>query len=152
MAPRVKCLAIFCALLTALTASSVACALQGGRINLPTPIAAAPVYSFGVVACAVPVAIDAPCPRPISNAIISIHTSGGYAPKTADANGYARFASSLPFSDLKIEAPGFVDFVVGIEPPKIAGKNLSFSLTTVEKPVPARGHGQDLRHPERRKL
>jgi len=61
-----------------------------------------------------------------------IHTSGGYASKTADANGYARFASSLPTTDLKIEAPGFVDFTVSVEPPLIAGKNLSFSLTPVK--------------------
>jgi hypothetical protein len=90
------------------------------------------VYSFGVVACAVPVAVDAACPKPIPNAIISIHTSGGYAPKTADANGYARFASSLPVSDVKIEAPGFVTVAVGIEPPKIDGKSLSLSLTPVK--------------------
>lgn len=120
------------AVITALAASAVACALQGGTTNVPKRMPTVPVYSFGVVACAVPVAVDAPCPKPISNAIISIHTSGGYASKTADANGYARFASSLPLSDLKVEAPGFVDFAVGIEPPKMAGKTLSFSLTSLK--------------------
>lgn len=124
--------AVFYAAATALAASAIACAVQGGTINVPKRTSTVPVYSFGVVACAVPVAVDAPCPKPISNAIISIHTSGGYAPKTADLNGYARFASSLALSDLKIEAPGFVDYTVGIEPPKIDGKNLSFSLTSVK--------------------
>lgn len=124
--------AAFYAVITALAASTVACALQGGRINVPKRKSSVPVYSFAVIACAVPVAVDAPCPKPISNAIVSIRTSGGYAPKTADVNGYARFASSLPFSDLKIEAPGFVDFSTGIEPPKIDGKTLSFSLTSVK--------------------
>lgn len=117
--------------LTALGVSAVACALQGGTVNAPKRNPSVSVYSFGVTACAVPVAVDAPCPMPIPHAVISIHTSGGYAPKTADLNGYARFASSLPFSDLRIEAPGFVDFTVGIEPPKIAGKDLSFSLTSL---------------------
>jgi hypothetical protein len=99
---------------------------------MPKRMPTASVYSFGVVACAVPVAMDAGCPKPIPNAVISIHTSGGYAPKTADANGYARFASSLSVSDVKIEAPGFVTAAVGIEPPKLDGKTLSLSLTTVK--------------------
>jgi hypothetical protein len=120
------------AAVAAVAASAVACAVQGGAINVPKRMPTVPVYSFGVVACAAPVAVDAPCPKPIANAIISIHTSGGYASKTADANGYARFASSLPTTDLKIEAPGFVDFTVSIEPPQIAGRNLSFSLTPVK--------------------
>jgi hypothetical protein len=125
-------MAVFCAVITVLTASAAACGLQGGAINMPKRVPTASVYSFGVVACAVPVAVDAGCPKPIPNAIISIHTSGGYAPKTADANGYARFASSLSFSDVKIEAPGFVTVAVGIEPPKLDGKNLSLSLTPVK--------------------
>ena len=120
------------AVITALAANAVACGLQGGTINMPKRMPTASVYSFGVVACAVPVAADASCPKPIPNAIISIHTSGGYAPKTADANGYARFASSLSVSDVKVEAPGFVTVAVGIEPPKIDGKNLSLSLTLVK--------------------
>ena len=124
--------AVFCAVITALTASAVACGLQGGTINMPKRMPTVSVYSFGVVACAVPVAVDAGCPKPIPNAIISIHTSGGYASKTADANGYARFASSLSFSDVKIEAPGFVTVAVDIEPPKIDGKNLSLSLTPIK--------------------
>jgi hypothetical protein len=119
------------AVISALTASAVACGLQGGTVNLPKQMPTISVYSFGVVACAVPVAVDAACPKPIPNAIISIHTSGGYAPKTADANGYARFASSMPVSDVKIEARGFVTVTVGIEPPKIDGKSLSLSLTPV---------------------
>ena len=123
--------AVFRAFITALTASAIACGLQGGTVNLPKRMPTVSVYSFGVVACAVPVAVDAACPKPIPNAIISIHTSGGYAPKTADANGYARFASSLSFSDVKIEAPGFVTVAVGIEPPKMDGKNFSLSLTPV---------------------
>jgi hypothetical protein len=123
---------VFCAVITALAANAVACGLQGGTINMPKRVPTVSVYSFGVVACAVPVAVDAGCPKPIPNAIISIHTSGGYAPKTADANGYARFASSLSFSDVKIEAPGFVTVAVGVEPPKIDGKNLSLSLTPVK--------------------
>ena len=127
-----KCVAVFHAVVAALAASAVACAVQGGTINVPKRVPTVLVYSFGVIACAVPVDVDAPCSKPIPNAIISIRTSGGYAPKTADVNGYALFASSLPFSDLKIEAPGFVDFAVGIEPPKIAGKNLSFSLTSYQ--------------------
>jgi hypothetical protein len=124
--------AVYCAVVTALTASAVACGLQGGTINMPKRMPTASVYSFGVVACAVAVAVDAACPKPIPNAIISIHTSGGYAPKTADANGYARFASSLSVSDVKIEVPGFVTVAVGIEPPKLDGKNLSVSLTPVK--------------------
>jgi len=124
--------AAFCAVITALTASAVACGLQGGTVNLPKRMPAVSVYSFGVVACGVPVAVDAACPKPIPNAVVSIHTSGGYAPKTADANGYVHFASSLPVSDVKIEAPGFVAVAVGIEPPKIDGKNLSLSLTPVK--------------------
>jgi hypothetical protein len=124
--------AVFRVVITALAASAAACGLQGGTINMPKRMPTASVYSFGVVACAVPVAVDAGCPKPIPNAIISIHTSGGYAPKTADANGYARFASSLSFSDVKIEAPGFVTVAVGIEPPKLDGKNLSLSLTPVK--------------------
>jgi len=124
--------AVFCAVITWLTASAVACGLQGGTINMPKRMPTVSVYSFGVVACAVPVAVDATCPKPIPNAIISIHTSGGYAPKTADANGYTRFTSSLAVSDVKIEAPGFVTASVGIEPPKMDGKNLSLSLTPVK--------------------
>src|SRR5262245_54027749 len=124
--------AVFRVVITALAANAVACGLQGGTINMPKRMPAVSVYSFGVVACAVPVAADASCPKPIPNAIISIHTSGGYAPKTADANGYARFASSLSFSDVKIEAPGFVTVAVSIEPPKIDGKSLSLSLTPVK--------------------
>ena len=124
--------AVFRAVITALAANAVACGLQGGTINMPKRMPTVSVYSFGVVACAVPVAADASCPKPIPNAIISIHTSGGYAPKTADANGYARFASSLSSSDVKIEAPGFISVAVGIEPPKIDGKNLSLSLTPVK--------------------
>ena len=124
--------AVFRAVITALTAGAAACGLQGGTVNLPKPMPAVSVYSFGVVACAVPVAVDATCPKPIPNAIISIHTSGGYAPKTADANGYTRFTSSLAVSDVKIEAPGFVTASVGIEPPKMDGKNLSLSLTPVK--------------------
>src|SRR5215510_15478271 len=120
------------AVITALAANAVACGLQGGTINMPKRMPTVSVYSFGVVACAVPVAADANCPKPIPNAIISIHTSGGYAPKTADANGYARFATSLSLSAVKIEAPGFVTVSVGIEPPKIDGKNLSLSLTPVK--------------------
>jgi hypothetical protein len=38
----------------------------------------------------------------------------------------------LSFSDVKIEAPGFVTIAVGVEPPKIDGKNLSLSLTPVK--------------------
>ena len=106
--------AVFRAVITALTAGAAACGLQGGTVNLPKQMPAVSVYSFGVVACAVPVAVDAACPKPIPNAIISIHTSGGYAPKTADANGYARFASSMAVSDVKIEARGFVTVTVGI--------------------------------------
>ena len=124
--------AVLRAVIAALAASVAACGLQGGTINLPKRMPTASLYSFGVVACAVAVAVDASCPKPIPNAIISIHTSGGYAPKTADANGYARFASSLSFSDVKIEAPGFVTAAVGIEPPKLDGKNLSLSLTPVK--------------------
>ena len=124
--------AVLCAVVTALTASAAACGLQGGTVNLPKRMPTASIYSFGVVACAVPVAADTACPKPIPNAIISIHTSGGYAPKTADANGYARFASSLSVSDVKIEAPGFVTAAVGIEPPKLDGKTLSLSLTPVK--------------------
>jgi len=120
------------AVIAALAANAVACGLQGGTVNMPKRMPTVSAYSFGVVACAVPVAADANCPKPIPNAIISIHTSGGYAPKTADANGYARFASSLSFSDVKIEAPGFVTVSVGIEPPKIDGKSLSLSLTPVK--------------------
>jgi hypothetical protein len=123
--------AVFRAVITALTAGAAACGLQGGTVNLPKQMPAVSVYSFGVVACAVPVAVDAACPKPIPNAIVSIHTSGGYAPKTADANGYARFASSMAVSDVKIEARGFVTVTVGIEPPKIDGKSLSLSLTPV---------------------
>jgi len=108
--------AVFRAVITALTAGAAACGLQGGTVNLPKQMPAVSVYSFGVVACAVPVAVDAACPKPIPNAIVSIHTSGGYAPKTADANGYARFASSMAVSDVKIEARGFVTVTVGIEP------------------------------------
>jgi len=122
----------FYAVITALAASTVACALQGGSINVPKRKSSVPVYSFAVIACAVPVVVDTPCPKPISNAIISIRTSGGYASKTANVNGYARFASSLPVSDLKIEAPGFVDFSTGVEPPKVDGQTLSFSLTSVK--------------------
>src|SRR4029453_2921873 len=124
--------AVFCAVITALTASAAACGLQGGTVNLPKRMPTVSVYSFGVVACAVPGGVDAACPKPIPNAIISIHTSGGYAPKTADANGYARFVSSLSFRDGKIKAPGFVTMAVGVEPPKIDGKNLSLSLTPVK--------------------
>jgi len=124
--------AVFRAVIAALAANAVACGLQGGTINMPKRMPAVSVYSFGVVACAVPVAADASCPKPIPNAIISVHTSGGYAPKTADANGYARFASSLSVIDVKVEAPGFVTLAVGIEPPKIDGKNLSLSLTPVK--------------------
>ena len=123
--------AVFRAVITALTAGAAACGLQGGTVNLPKQMPAVSVYSFGVVACAVPVAVDAACPKPFPNAIVSIHTSGGYAPKTADANGYARFASSMAVSDVKIEARGFVTVTVGIEPPKIDGKSLSLSLTPV---------------------
>src|SRR5215470_10784927 len=121
--------AVVRAVITALAANAVACGLQGGTINIPKRMPTASVYSFGVVACAVPVAADAGCPRPIPNAIISIHTSGGYAPKTADAKGYARFASSLSISDMKVEAPGFVTVAVRIEPPKLDGKSLTLSLT-----------------------
>ena len=124
--------AVFRAVIAALAASAVGCGLQGGSINMPKRMPTASVYSFGVVACAVPVAVDAGCPKPIPNAIISIHTSGGYAPKTADVNGYARVASSLSSSDVKIEAPGFITVAVGIEPPKIDGKNLSLSVTPVK--------------------
>jgi len=124
--------AVFRAVIPALAASAAACGLQGGTINMPKRMSTGFMYSFGVVACAVPVPVDAGCPKPIPNAIISIHTSGGYAPKTADANGYARFASSLSFSDVRIEAPGFVTAAVGIEPPKLDGKNLSLSLTPVK--------------------
>jgi len=123
--------AVFRAVITALTAGAAACGLQGGTVNLPKQMPTVSVYSFGVVACAVPVAVDAACPKPFPNAIVSIHTSGGYAPKTADANGYARFASSMAVSDVKIEARGFVTVTVGIEPPKIDGKSLSLSLTPV---------------------
>ena len=123
--------AVFRAVITALTAGAAACGLQGGTVNLPKQMPAVSVYSFGVVACAVPVAVDAACPKPIPNAIVSIHTSGGYAPKTADANGYARFASSMAVCDVKIDARGFVTVTVGIEPPKIDGKSLSLSLTPV---------------------
>ena len=124
--------AVLRAVIAALAASAAACGLQGGTINLPKRMPTASLYSFGVVACAVAVAVDAGCPKPIPNAIISIHTSGGYAPKTADANGYARFASSLSFSDVKIEAPGFATVAFDIEPPKLDGKNLSLSLTPVK--------------------
>jgi hypothetical protein len=124
--------AVFRAVITAAAASAAACGLQGGTINMPKRVPTVSVYSFGVVACAVAVAVDAGCPKPIPNAIISIHTSGGYAPTAADANGYARFASSLAVSDVKIEAPGFVTVAVRIEPPKIDGKNLSLSLTPVK--------------------
>jgi hypothetical protein len=120
------------AVFTALTASAAGCGLQGGTVNMPKRMPTVSVYSFGVVACAVPVAADAGCPKPIPNAIISIHTSGGYASKTADAKGYARFASSLSTSDMKIEAPGFVTIAVGIEPPKLDGKSLTLSLTPVK--------------------
>ena len=124
---------LFGAVFTALTATSAAgCGLQGGTINMPKRMPTAAVYSFGVVACAEPVATDAGCPKPIPNAIISIRTAGRYAPKTADAKGYARFASSLSISDMKIEAPGFVTIAVGIEPPKLDGKNLTLSLTPVK--------------------
>jgi hypothetical protein len=129
----VKRLVVFYAVITALASSAVACALQGGTVNVPKRLPTESVYTFGVIACAVVVALDASCPKPIPNAIISIHTSGGYAAKTADVNGYALFASSLPVSDLKIQAPGFVDLAVAIEPPKIAGRTLSFSLMSAQK-------------------
>jgi hypothetical protein len=129
-------------LVLALGLLTSACAPEGGKPNVPTSTPTVPVYAFGLVACAVPVATEAPCPKPIANAVISIHTSGGYAPKTANANGYALFASSLPFSDVAIKAEGFVDFAVGIEPPKITGKNLSFSLTPIRKPVSAGESGR----------
>src|SRR5262245_51539605 len=124
--------AVFRAVITALAANAVACGLQGGTINMPKRMPAVSVYSFGVVACAVPVAADASCPKPIPNAIISVHTSGGYAPKTAHANRYAPFPSSLSLIHVKVEPPGFVTLAVGIEPPKIDGKNLSLSLTPVK--------------------
>ena len=124
--------AVLRAVIAALAVSAAACGLQGGTINMPKRMPTVSLYSFGVVACAVPVAVDATCPKPIPNAIISIHTSGGYAPKTADANGYTRFTSSLAVSDVKIEAPGFVTAAVGIEPPKLDGKTLSLSLTPVK--------------------
>src|SRR5262245_65450848 len=89
--------AVFRAVIAALAANAVACGLQGGTINMPKRMPTVSVYSFGVVACAVPVAADANCPKPIPNAIISIHTSGGYAAQTAAANGYHRLASSLSF-------------------------------------------------------
>jgi hypothetical protein len=130
--PRAGGTAVFRAVITALAANAVACGLQGGTINMPKRVPTVSVYSFGVVACAVAVAVDAGCPKPIPNAIISIHTRGGYAPTAADANGYARFASSLAVSDVKIEAPGFMTVAVRIEPPKIDGKNLSVSLTPVK--------------------
>ena len=45
---------------------------------------------------------------------------------------FARFTSSLPVSDVKIGAPGFVIVALGIEPPKTDGKNLSLSVTPVK--------------------
>ena len=116
--------------LLALAALTISCggAIKGGTIGGSPPLEA-PTYSFGIVACGVSVAVTDPCPSPIAGATIQINGTSGYVTKTADANGYVLAVSILPFSDIKISAPGFADFAVSIEPPKIAGQNLSFSLT-----------------------
>lgn len=119
--------------------SCVGCvgALQGGMISTSKPVQV-PVYSFGIVACSVPVATTAHCPAPIAGATIQVNGTSGYVSKPADADGWALFTSIIPFSDVKISASGYVDFAVGIEPPKIDQQNVTFSLQPLFPRPPTR--------------
>jgi hypothetical protein len=125
----------------------VACvgALQGGTIGSKTPPTTQTLYSFGLVACGVPVAPDAPCPLPVPGAIIEVNAGGGqYLARTADANGYAMFVSYLPFSDVKINAPGFEEARANLQPPSIHGQNVSIPMISTFPAPPSRAEMLDV--------
>lgn len=121
-----------------IAALSSACALQGGSINIPTTPTRTPVYGFGIVVCGVPVPVTDPCPVPIAGAAVGLHESqdADYLTQTSNADGYTYFTSVLPYSDVKISAPGYVDAALSIQPPAIDGDNLSVVLVPVIPPWP----------------
>lgn len=107
-----------------------------GPVPAPKPpTLPARVYSFGIVACGVPVQLAEPCPSPIDQATIRVHQSpgpDGYGePQWANADGFALFTSTLPDSDVWISRDGFADARIDIQPPTIDGKNISVSLTAL---------------------
>lgn len=116
-------------IVAALISSSCGGALAGGTINFhdPAPVPR-PHYQFGIVACAVPVAVTDPCPTPIAGAKIEVQHDDGWVYATANADGYALMNAVIPNSAVRISAAGFVTDSWSIEPPKIDGQNLSFTL------------------------
>ena len=90
----------------------------------PTP-PTTPIYSFGIVVCAVQVPITAPCHQPIVGASIAVNGPNGYTTQLSNQDGYALFTSTIPFSDIKITAQGYLNYSVGIQPPLLNGQNIT---------------------------
>lgn len=114
----------------ALVVAHLACGVRPTPQPPTPPPTPAPTYTFGVVACAAAVPLLQPCPTPIANATIRVNTTAGYEAKLANADGYAVFTSSIPFSDVWVSADSYIDTKLGIQPPTIDGRNISITLTS----------------------
>lgn len=129
-----KYLGILLALMTSACTGALAGGTIGGGGATTNP---SPVYSFGVVACGVPVALTDPCPSPIPGAKIEVQAADGWGYKTANGDGFASMQSFLPFSAVRVSADGYVTTAVSIQPPAIHQRNISVSLAPKTPPLPA---------------
>lgn len=126
-------------LLLALLASSCGGALRGGTISFKPPVVSTdPTYTFGVVACAVPVAPADPCPRPIPGAKIEVQHVDGWVYQIANGDGFALMHAQIPISVIRISASGFETFAIGIHPPDLDGHNVAYGLTPSMPAPPSR--------------
>lgn len=131
--------------LLALLLSACGGALRGGTINTDPPVAAPPTYTMGIVACAQRVLPTAPCPSPIAGAKVEVQHSDGWVFQMTNRDGYTVMQAQIPYSAIRITAPGFEQLLQAIEPPLLANKNTTFSLVLSLPAPPTRAQILDMR-------
>lgn len=123
----------YAAILLALVFGSCARPVPAPR---PAPEPPATVWAtFDVIACAMVPAAGSPCTEPIAGALVKIKIAepDHFLSHETNGDGYTLFTvPNLPWSELFIDAAGYVSYSVGIHTPDLEGRHNVFTLARVK--------------------